>query len=154
MSRSLNRTALVDRKQFDPSPVPRRSCQPGIAGNQGNPQRLRETHKSRIVGRHVMAKFPDASYQRMVGIPHYRKTLEVLQRVGGPLFSQAAPGDQPPQRMQELHIDQVGSVKLKVFDQTIDEPWGRRAGDQSSQDGGGVDHQHRATGVSRDPGRT
>jgi hypothetical protein len=73
---------------------------------------------------------------------HDRKLREVMWHLRGPALGQSPQADQPPQGMEDLDVDQMRSVGISVFAQTLVGLGRDGASEQGPEDRRGIDDDH------------
>jgi len=135
-------------EQFDVRVVAWSRAETCVACDERHGECLGQRYKSGVVGGEVVAQFPDAVAQRLVGIAHEGELGEVASRVGRAIVADLFGDRQSAERVKNLGVDQMRGVQVAVSCQALDEAWSRLAGDEGREYGRGIDHEHRRLGVA------
>jgi len=135
--------------EFHLDEPPGRPSETSVAGDEGNPERLRERDERGVRGRQRPSQLPDPRCQRVVGVPDEREVGEVAPGVIGPVEAKGAGSHEPSERVEELDVEQMGRVEVTVPCDPCVEVGVHRTREQGGEDRGGVDDDHRPSRASR-----
>src|SRR5438093_8780084 len=122
--------------------MPRRRRESTIAGHERNAEDLRERDEGRVVRGEVVPQLPHPIGKWLMRISDDREIVEVRPDVRGPVFGHMASSHEPPEGMDDLHVDQMRGVEIAILRQSPAKSRRARATREGGQDGRGVDDDH------------
>jgi len=78
-----------------------------IRGDERRVERFGERDVERVIGGEIVTKLPRALEERDRGIPGDGEDGKILDRSGGPVRVQLAASFEPPERVQDLRVQQI-----------------------------------------------
>ena len=100
--------------QFDSGPVPGRSEQPRVVGDERAVERLCQRHVRRVVGSEVRAVFPDPRNELPMAVTVDRERVEILDRLTSTLDSDRLLANESTKDLEHLEVDEVRRVDVAV----------------------------------------
>ncbi len=105
---------LWDSEELDSGLMSAGSGEASVAGDQGDAQGLGERDEGRVVRRQVSAALPHSVRQRMVRVSNERHIGEVPSSLGSSVLGELPCGNQPPECVEELHVEEMGRMEIAV----------------------------------------
>lgn len=133
---------MVSREELHARPVATRMREPRVTRHERHIERLGEGQECRVVHRHGVAQRPHPVRQGRMRIADDREVGEVVTGLLGPMGLQDPCADHATQGMEELDIDEMGSVQVAIAPEPLGQPRQQGSSSQDTDDGRGVDDDH------------